>query len=243
MLKLGVNIDHIATLRQARMEVFPDPLCAALICEESGADSIVCHLRQDRRHIQDEDLVKLRKRIKTRLNLEMSTLDEIVQIALKIKPDQATLVPEKRQELTTEGGLDIVKHKNRISAVVSDLNQRDIATSLFIDPRKNQIRAAKETGAEYIELHTGAYANAKSAKSKSREFARIKDTAMYAHSIGLRVNAGHGLGYKNVTQIAEIPVVEELNIGFSIVAESVFLGIGDAVRRMKHLIKNSRKNK
>jgi len=237
MCKLGVNIDHIATLRQARCEEFPDPVKAARICELAGADSIVCHLRQDRRHIQDNDLRRLRKSVKTKLNLEMSTVDEIVRIALKIKPDQATLVPEKRQELTTEGGLDVIRYKSKIARVVGKLKKRGILVSLFIDPKKSQIRASKDVGAPYIEIHTGSYANASGKAAVRKELKRIKESALYADSIGLGVNAGHGLDYKNVKPIADMPVMEELNIGFSIVAASVFVGLGTAVGEMKGAIR------
>ncbi|MFH1868227.1 MAG: pyridoxine 5'-phosphate synthase [Candidatus Omnitrophota bacterium] len=239
-MKLGVNIDHIATLRQARRETFPDPIMAALMCEKSGADSIVCHLRKDRRHIHDQDLFILRKKVMTKLNLEMSIIDEIVQIALKVKPDQATLVPEKRQELTTEGGLDVLRYKKSVSRAVSLLNKKGIVVSLFIDPLNSQIKAAKDTGADYIELHTGAYANAKSTKARAGELKRIEKSACYAHNIGLGVNAGHGLDYKNVKAIAGIQVLEELNIGFSIVAESLFTGLSEAVKRMKKLMREGR---
>lgn len=236
MLKLGVNIDHIATLRQARRENFPDPIKAAAICEKSGADSIVCHLRQDRRHIQDKDLFRLKRSVKSRLNLEMSTAGEIVKIALKVTPDQATLVPEKREELTTEGGLDVVRYKSRISRVTKELRKKDIMVSLFIDPKRSQIKASGDIGVDYIELHTGAYANAKSSSAHKRELERIKESALYAHSIGLGVNAGHGLDYINVKDIIKIPVIEELNIGFSIIAGAVFVGLAEAVRQMKRLI-------
>lgn len=237
MPKLGVNIDHIATLRQARRELFPDPIRAALIAEDAGADSIVCHLRMDRRHIQDSDLTALRGSVKTKLNLEMSTNDEIVKIALHIMPDQATLVPEKRQELTTEGGLDIVKYNKKVGRVTSDLAKKGIVVSLFIDPVKKQIKASKDAGARYVELHTGSYANAKTKSAKDRDYNRIKEAALYADSIGLGVNAGHGLDYKNVKQIAAIDILYELNIGFSIVAESVFIGLLKAVENMKALVK------
>ena len=236
MPRLGVNIDHIATLRQARGELFPDPVKAARICECSGADSIVCHLRKDRRHIQDNDLLRLRRSVKTKLNLEMSTIDEIVRIALKVKPDQATLVPERRQELTTEGGLDVLKHKSKITRVVKMLSQKGIASSLFIDPEKSQIKASKAAGASCVEIHTGKYANAKTPLSRRREFKRVRESCLYAHSIGLGVNAGHGLDYENVKNIAKIPVIEELNIGFSIIAGAVFVGLGDAVKQMKSII-------
>lgn len=236
MPMLGVNIDHVATLRQARGEVFPDPVKAAQVCECSGADSIVCHLRKDRRHIQDRDLFKLRKSVKGKLNLEMSTIDEIVKIALKVKPDQATLVPERREELTTEGGLDVIKHKSRVARVVKMLSKGGIVVSLFIDPKRPQIKASEDVGASYIEIHTGRYANAATLSSRKRELRRIKESCLYAHSIGLGVNAGHGLDYENVKNIAKIPVIKELNIGFSIIAGAVFIGLGDAVKQMKSII-------
>ena len=236
MPKLGVNIDHIATLRQARRETFPDPVKVAKICELSGADSIVCHLRVDRRHINDIDLKLLKKSVTTKLNMEMSTAAEIVDIALKIKPDQATLVPEKRQELTTEGGLDVVKHKKKVADVVSKLKKRGILLNLFIDPDNDQIKASKDIGADYIELHTGSYANANTKSSRQREFERIKKSIFYGNSIGFGVNAGHGLDYVNTAAIAKIANIEELNIGFAIIAASVFIGIGDAVKEMKKLV-------
>lgn len=236
MPKLGVNIDHIATLRQARRVKFPDPIKACAICEASGADSIVCHLRQDRRHIQDMDLFRLKESVKTRLNLEMSTIGEIVKIALRIRPDQATLVPERRQELTTEGGLDVIRYKSRISRVVKELKKKEIVVSLFIDPKKSQIKASRDIGVDYIEIHTGMYANAKSPSARRRELERIAESALYAHGVGLGVNAGHGLDYINVKDIVRISVIEELNIGFSIVAEAVFIGLAEAVKNMKSII-------
>jgi pyridoxine 5-phosphate synthase len=232
---LGVNIDHIATIRQARREKFPDPVKAALVCEAAGADSIVCHLRQDRRHIQDRDVFRLRESLKTKFNLEMSTEDEIVKMAIKVKPDQATLVPEKREELTTEGGLDVVMYKNKIAKVFNALSKNGILVSLFIDPVKKQIKAARDIEVPYIEIHTGQYANAKNTVNRRRELKRIKEAALYADELGLGVNAGHGLDYDNVGPIVQIPVIEELNIGFSIIAESVFIGLGEAVRKMKRL--------
>jgi len=236
MKKLGVNIDHIATLRQARRESFPDPIKAAHVCEAHGADSIVCHLRRDRRHINDKDLVLLREAVNTKLNLEMSTNTEIVNIALRVKPDQATLVPEKRQELTTEGGLDVVKYKSKISKVIEKLSKKGIVVSLFVDPKKSDIKASKEVGAPYIELHTGSYANASDMKSRKAQLQRIRDAALYAKALGLGVNAGHGLDYINVESIVKISVIEEFNIGFSIVAASVFVGLGEAVRQMRAAI-------
>ena len=236
MPKLGVNIDHIATLRQARREIFPDPLKAASICEISGADSIVCHLRQDRRHIQDRDVFGLRESLKTKFNLEMSTADEIVEIALKVRPDEATLVPEKRLELTTEGGLDVLRYKKKTAKVIQLLRKKGITVNLFIDPDRHQIRASKEIGADYIELHTGKYANASNAVSAKKEFSRIKDSAFYGESIGLGVNAGHGLDYNNVSPVAGISCIRELNIGFSIISASLFIGISEAVKEMKKII-------
>jgi pyridoxine 5-phosphate synthase len=236
MPKLGVNIDHIATLRQARRESFPDPVKAALICEKAGADSIVCHLRQDRRHIQDGDVFELRRSLKTKFNLEMSTADEIVKIALKVRPDEATLVPEKRLELTTEGGLDVLRYKKKTAKVIHVLRKKGITVNLFIDPDKRQIRASKEIGADYIELHTGKYANALNAVSAKKEFSRIKDSALYGESIGLGVNAGHGLDYNNVSPVAGISCIRELNIGFSIISASLFIGVSEAVKEMKKII-------
>lgn len=235
MPKLGVNIDHIATLRQARGAAFPDPIKAASMCEKAGADSIVCHLREDRRHMQDRDVYKLRKAVRTKFNLEMSCIEEIVKIALKVKPDEATLVPERRKELTTEGGLDVVKNRKKIERVVERLLKEGIFVSLFIDPDKRQIEASKDIGAPFIEIHTGAYAEAKDARKKKTELDKIKEAARFARLLGLRVNAGHGLDYDNVRPIARIPGVEELNIGFSIIARSVFVGLDNAVAEMKRI--------
>jgi pyridoxine 5-phosphate synthase len=193
-------------------------------------------LRADRRHINDNDLRRLKKAVKVKFNLEMSVVPEIVDIAVKIKPDQATIVPEKRQELTTEGGLDIVRHYDKVSRVVNKLKENSIMVNLFIDPVKSQIKASRHIGADYIELHTGCYANAANITARKKELARIQDSALFAHSLGLGVNAGHGLDYKNSPSIAKIKVIEELNIGFSIVAASLFVGIGEAVKEMKRLI-------
>ncbi len=235
MPKLGVNIDHIATLRQARMERFPDPVKAAKLCEVSGADSIVCHLRCDRRHINDKDVKMLKKSITTRFNLEMSAAKEIVDIALKVRPDQATLVPEKRQELTTEGGLDVVKYKKKIASAIKKMKSKGISINLFIDPEEKQINASKDIDADYIELHTGSYANARNKNARIRELKKIRHAVFYASSKGLGVNAGHGLDYENTAPIAKIPGIIELNIGFSIIAASVFIGISNAVKEMKQL--------
>jgi pyridoxine 5-phosphate synthase len=238
MAKLGVNIDHIATLRQARGEVYPDPIQAAAVCEYAGADSIVCHLREDRRHIQDADVFRLRKTVRTRLNLEMSLSEEIVKIACRVKPDQATLVPEKRKELTTEGGLDVIKYFNRVQKAVSALHAKDIDVSLFIDPVKKQIKASMETGAEMIELHTGAYANAKTVAAQKKELRKLNEACRYAKSLGLIVHAGHGLKYHNAHFIADIIGKHgELNIGHSIICQAVFDGLAKAVKNMKNVIK------
>ena len=237
MARLGVNIDHIATLRQARRGFFPDPVTAAGICEKAGCDSIVAHLREDRRHINDIDVIRLKKAVKTRFNLEMSIAPEIVDIACSIKPDQATLVPEKRQELTTEGGLDVVYNKNRIKKAVKKLIGAGIEVSLFIDPSKKQISSAPDIGVGMIEIHTGRYAEAKNKAQLSARFKEIAGAVDFAHKVGLAVNAGHGLDYVNVARVARIPGIEELNIGYSIICRSVFFGLEKAVSRMLELIK------
>ena len=236
MPKLGVNIDHVATLRQARRTIFPDPIKAASMCERAGADSIVCHLRQDRRHIRDKDIYILRKTIKTKFNLEMSTIEEIVKIALKVRPDEATLVPERRRELTTEGGLDVIKYKTKVAKVVERLLKMAIFVSLFIDPNKRQIEASKDVGAPFIEIHTGSYADAKNVNKRKAQLNKIKEAVRYAKCLGIRVNAGHGLDYDNVKEIAKIPDIESLNIGFSIISRAVFVGLDKAVSEMKRLI-------
>jgi len=236
MPKLGVNIDHVATLRQARRECDPDPITAAQICERAGADSIVAHLREDRRHINERDIRQLRKVIKTRLNLEMSLNKKIVQIAMSIKPDEATLVPEKRSEITTEGGLDVVRHFNRVKKTVAVLQSQRIAVSLFIDPIKKQIQKAQESGATVIELHTGRYDHASTKTSQARELRKIKNMTQYALDLGLTVNAGHGLKYHNTKTIARIPGIKELNIGHSIISRAVFIGLESAVKEMKGLV-------
>jgi len=236
MPKLGVNIDHVATLRQARRGNLPDPVYAAFLCEEAGADSIVAHLREDRRHIQDEDIRLLRKKVKTKLNLEMSIAPQILRIACKIKPYQATLVPENRKELTTEGGLDVIGNLKNITASLKKLENSGIRVSLFIDPDKNQIDAAKKSGAKIIELHTGAYADAKNIKQKERFLTQIKNAVKYARGKGLVVNAGHGLDYANVTNVAKIKGIQELNIGYSIICKALYVGLFKAVKEMRELI-------
>jgi len=237
MPKLGVNIDHVATLRQARREFDPDPIAAAKICERAGADSIVAHLREDRRHINDNDIRQLRKIIKTRFNLEMSLNAKIVQIAASIRPDEATLVPEKRSEITTEGGLDVLRHFNAITKAVAKLQKRNITVSLFIDPIKKQIQKTQESGATTIELHTGRFDRARTKTGQAQELKKIKNMTQYAQSLGLTVNAGHGLKYHNTGAIARIAGIEELNIGHSIIARAVFVGLESAVREMKRIIK------
>jgi pyridoxine 5-phosphate synthase len=236
-MRLGINIDHIATLREARKGLDPEPAFAALIAEDSGADSIVVHLREDRRHIKDEDLCILRDIIHIRLNMEMSISPEIVDIACKIKPDQATLVPEKRKELTTEGGLDVVANFSQVKKTTSKLASLGIDVSLFIDPVRSQIKSAQESGAKMVELHTGLYANAVTKALEDKYFKELKAAVFFAKSIGLTVFAGHGLNYNNVWRVCTIKGLEELNIGHSIVSRAVFVGLGRAVCEMKELIR------
>ncbi len=237
MIKLSVNIDHVATLRQARQTIEPDPLEAAAIVENAGADGITVHLREDRRHVNDRDVRLLRKSLRTRLNLEMSIAPEIVTIARKIKPEQATLVPEKRQEVTTEGGLDVSGKQGRIKSVIERLKEKNIIVSLFIEPEKKQIEAAKNIGADFIELHTGAFANAVASKAVKKQLDRLAKAASFAKEIGLGVNAGHGLTYLNTRSIIEaIPEIEELNIGHSIISRAVLVGLYQAVSEMKVII-------
>ncbi|MDD5617715.1 MAG: pyridoxine 5'-phosphate synthase [Candidatus Omnitrophica bacterium] len=233
---LGVNIDHIASLRELRKSKEPEPMFAAGICEFAGADSIVVHLREDRRHIQDRDLSLLKESVKTKLNLEMSLNKEIVDIACKIAPDQATLVPEKREELTTEGGLDVVSLKNKTREAVKKLQDEGIKISLFIEPDKKQIKTAKEIGAEFIEIHTGKYSNSKNEKELIKNLSEIKEAVLFANELGLGVNAGHGLDYKNVIPVCKIKQIRELNIGYSIICRAVIAGLDKAVREMREII-------
>ncbi len=234
---LGVNIDHVATLRQARREKDPDPLSAARICEKAGAHSVVCHLREDRRHIHDKDVQALKRIVNVRFNLEMSLNPRIVNIAAKIKPDQVTLVPERREELTTEGGLNVDRHFHRVKSVVSFLEKKEIEVSLFIDPVYKQIKRSHQAGVKVIELHTGQYALAKTAITRRRELKKIRSMTQYACGLGLTVNAGHGLKYDNTKPIALIPGIHELNIGHSIVSRAVFVGLENAVKEMVKLVK------
>ncbi|TAK52762.1 MAG: pyridoxine 5'-phosphate synthase [Bacteroidetes bacterium] len=236
MMKLGVNIDHVATIRQARRTFEPDPVTAASLAILGGADIITVHLREDRRHIQDRDVRLLRETVCTKLNLEMSTAPEIVDIALKTKPEQITLVPEKRQEVTTEGGLDVVSQKKILVDVIKRFREAGILVSLFIDPEENQISASKDVGTQYIELHTGNYANSRDDISKGKMIEKLQRGMEAAQKLGLRVNAGHGLTYQNVGLLVESLDVEELHIGHSIVSRAVFAGIQKAVSAMKELI-------
>jgi pyridoxine 5-phosphate synthase len=231
-MKLGINIDHIATLRQARQEGIPDVIQAARECLAGGADGIVCHLREDRRHIQDQDVIALRK-LNTRLDLEMAATDEMVKFALKVKPNMVTLVPEKRKELTTEGGLKVT---SKLKPVIEKLQKNGILVSLFIDPTLKDIEESAVLGAKFVELHTGEYANAKTAQKRQYELERIGTATQKARLIGLRINAGHGLDYNNVKPIVKIPGIEELNIGFSIIARSVLVGLRTAAADMRRLI-------
>lgn len=243
MIKLGVNIDHIATLRQARKETFPDPVSAAREAIAGGADGVVCHLREDRRHIQDKDLLMLRK-LKTRLDLEMAATPEMLKFALKVKPDIVTIVPEKREEVTTEGGFNIKSEirnpKSEIISKIQKLKNSGIVVSLFVDPEPEQINASIEAAADFVEIHTGRYARASYVKGRSlsvkEELGKIKEVVKLAKDLGLRVNAGHGLDYNNVREICKISGMEELNIGFSIVARSVFVGMRQAVVEMKKIL-------
>ncbi|MCF6156738.1 MAG: pyridoxine 5'-phosphate synthase [Candidatus Brocadia sp.] len=236
MIKLGVNIDHVATIRQARKTFEPDPVTAASLAILGGADIITVHLREDRRHIQDRDVRLLRETVFTKLNLEMSVAREIVDIAIETKPEQVTLVPEKRQEVTTEGGLDVVSQKKVLVDVVKRFRDAGILVSLFIDPEENQISAAREVGVQYIELHTGNYANATDDISRSNMVEKLQMGMKAAQKLGLRVNAGHGLTYQNVGLLVESLDAEELHIGHSIVSRAVFTGIRKAVSEMKELI-------
>lgn len=234
-MKLGVNIDHVATLRAARGTRYPDPIQAALVAEQAGADAITLHLREDRRHIKERDVALLRDILTTRMNLEMAVTDEMVAIAVRYQPADCCLVPERRQELTTEGGLDVVAHEAQVAAACRTLAKASVRVSLFIDPDPRQIEAACRTGAPVVELHTGTYADAQGL-SQEREYARIVEGVQQAQALGLRVHAGHGLHYHNVSLIAAIPGVRELNIGHAIIARAVFTGLGPAVTEMKRLI-------
>jgi pyridoxine 5-phosphate synthase len=239
VIRLGVNVDHVATVRQARKVEAPDPVEAALLAEKAGADGITVHLREDRRHIQERDVELMRQRLKTKLNLEMAVTPAMVALAEKLRPDDACFVPEKREELTTEGGLDVPANKQKILEAVKRLQDRGIHVSLFIDPQKNQLETAKAVGAYAVEIHTGAYCNAAGAE-REKERDAVAAAASLAHSLGLEVHGGHGLNYENVSPIATIPEIVELNIGHSIIARAVIVGIEQAVREMKEILNRAR---
>ncbi|MFI5356685.1 MAG: pyridoxine 5'-phosphate synthase [Opitutales bacterium] len=242
MILLGVNIDHGATLRQARYRqagattggaVEPDPVSLALLAEQAGADGITAHLREDRRHVQDRDVARLRECLATRLNLEMACTPEMISHALTLKPDSVCLVPESREEITTEGGLDVVRHRARVQVCIDAMNTAGIKTSLFIDADEPQIELAAALGAPWVELHTGAYANAAAGADRAREFQRLRLGCVRAHELGLVVNAGHGINYVNIAEVRTLPHLHELNIGHSIMSRALFTGLGEAVRTMK----------
>lgn len=242
MILLGVNIDHCATLRQARYRqspatvggpIEPDPVTLAVLSERAGADGITVHLREDRRHIQDRDVTRLRETIATRLNLEMACTPAMIEYALKLKPDSVCLVPENRQEITTEGGLDVVRNKARVKTCIDAMKSAGIKTSLFIDPDEEQIKLSAKLGAPWIELHTGAYANAYHTPARAKEFERLRVGAALAHELGLVVNAGHGINYINIAEVRTISHLHELNIGHSIISRALFTGVEEAVREMK----------
>lgn len=235
MPHLHVNVDHVATLRQARREAFPDPIAWALEAEKAGANGITCHLRQDRRHIQDADVTNLKRAIAGPLNLEVSLAPEIVSFAEEQVPEEVCIVPENRAEVTTEGGLDAAGERERLNEAVPRLKERGVLVSLFVDPEPKQLEASASCGAHFVELHTGAYAN-QTGEARERELARLVEAARVARELGLRVNAGHGLDYDNVRPIAAIEGIEELNIGFAIVAHSLFVGVHESIRQMKAAI-------
>lgn len=235
MPRLHVNIDHVATLRQARLSQEPDPVIAAGICELAGANGITVHLREDQRHIQERDVRLLRQTTKTLLNLEMAWTEAMLDLALEVKPNQVCIVPEKREELTTEGGLDVSRYRDDLPAGIQRLQDAGVEVSLFIDPLPESIEEAARSGADFIELHTGAYANSKG-QVRENELKRLETSANYGHEMGLRVNAGHGLDYENVLPIAQLPWVEELNIGYSIICRAMYTGLDQAVREMQDRI-------
>jgi pyridoxine 5-phosphate synthase len=236
MTQLAINVDHVATIRQARGTTSPDPVTAAAICELAGASGIVVHLREDRRHIQDRDVMLLRQTVKTKLNLEMGASKEIIQIALDLKPDMVTLVPEKRLELTTEGGLNVTGQKKKLADTIEQMDKANIPVSLFIDPDLKQIKAAHEIGATFVEIHTGRYCDATDAKERNHEFDLITSAVEEASLMGLRVNAGHGLDYQTTARIVELEAIEELSIGHAIMARAIFTGLERAVKEMLELI-------
>ena len=237
---LGVNIDHIASLRQARGTRYPEPVHAAAVCEQAGADAITIHLREDRRHIQDRDVWLLKDTLQTRMNLEMAVTDEMIGIAMEVKPEECCLVPERREELTTEGGLDVIRYEKQISTACERLGKNGTRVSLFIDADFAQLDAAARTGAPVVEIHTGHYADATSVAVREKELTRIVSAVEHAIALGFVVNAGHGLDYHNVSAIAALADVNELNIGHAIVSESVFIGLDKAVSKMKSIMQQAR---
>ncbi len=239
MTQLAINVDHVATVRNARGVNEPDPVAAAAICELAGASGIVVHLREDRRHINDRDIHLLRETIKTRMNLEMGANKKIVEIALALKPDMVTLVPEKRQELTTEGGLNVTGQKKKLAKTINQMNKAGIPVSLFIDPEAKQVKAAQAIGATYVELHTGRYCDAENEIIQEKEYQLITSAAEEAYQMGLRVNAGHGLDYQNTAKIAALDTIEELSIGHAIIARAVFVGLDQAVREMGQIVRDA----
>jgi len=237
---LGINIDHVATLRNARGASYPSPLEAALVAETNGADAITLHLREDRRHIKDADVFAIRQAIKTRMNLEMAMTEEMLANALQVMPEDVCIVPEKRTEVTTEGGLDVAGQPEKVREYVAKLHAAGIRVSLFIDAERAQIQAAYDGGARVIELHTGAYADAPTPAARAAELAKIREAAAFADGLGITVNAGHGLTVQNVGAIAQIEQIVELNIGHSIIAQAIFLGLPDAIRQMKEAMFRAR---
>ncbi len=240
-LDLGVNIDHVATVRQARGTRYPEPVHAALLAEQAGADSITLHLREDRRHIQDHDLDALAAVVQTHLNLEVAITDEMLTIACRVRPRDCCLVPERREELTTEGGLDVVARKDSVQRACAQLRDAGIRVSLFVDPEPAQLDAARAVGAPVVELHTGAYAEAQSAAERAEELSRVRRAAAYGSELGLVVHAGHGLNYHNVQPVAAIDLLRELNIGHAIISRALFVGLAEAVREMKLLLVEARR--
>lgn len=236
---LAINVDHVATIRQARGGVEPDPVLAASLCELAGADGIVVHLREDRRHIQDRDVRLLRQTVKTRLNLEMANVPEIVDIALEVGPDMITLVPEKRKELTTEGGLDVLANAKKVGKTIAKMRKAGIPVSIFVDPDAAQVQAALDVGATYVELHTGRYCEARTIEDQEQQFHLIEETAELAYESGLRVNAGHGLDYRNAHPIAALPFIDELSIGHAVISRAVLVGMENAVREMLAIVRSA----
>lgn len=236
-MRVCINIDHIATLRESRGGIEPDPVTAAHICELHGADGIVCHLREDRRHINDRDLRLLRETVKTKLDLEMAITDEIMAICMETLPDLATFVPEKREELTTEGGLEVAKEKGKVKRAIDMLHSRDIEVSLFVDPDEEQIDAAADVGADIIEIHTGEFANARSEEELFEQFDRIRAAAMQAAALDMGVHAGHGLNYLNLHYFNDIPEIEEVSVGHSVIARAVFTGLPKAVEELIRIVR------